>query len=118
MTKTEFKEKFKEGVNINMVIFLKTLRTVMTSDEIDKIIAYTPRLRERIWLKRFKKFYLANYTDSDAPFWLTLREIKSVELLKDVIGLMTLANKNVYHGESEKDDTAKHVTVKKHKKAK
>lgn len=103
MTKAEFKHKYKDGIGVQMANFLKTLHTVMTSEEIDKVINWTKNRKEKRWLIKFKKTYVENYKDWDQPFWGTLIAIESAELLRDIIGIMALSDKAVYKGEHEED---------------
>lgn len=102
MTKKEFKEKHKDGLNVGMVNFLKTLHIIMTGTEIDNLIGYTSG-REKRWLKKYKKYYREFIKDWDSPFWTTIMDIKSTELLRDIIGIMILGNKAVYNGEHEQE---------------
>ena len=118
MTKSEFKHKYKDGLNAGMVLFQKTLHTVMTTEEIDKVIDWANTRKEKKWLKNFKEVYREKAVDWDSiPFWGSFSAIESISLLRDVLGIMVLANKNTYHGENEKDDAdAEKPKTKKQKK--
>lgn len=103
MTKKEFQKKYPDGLNIQIVAFKKAIHMIMTTREIDKLIAQT-KGSERRWLKAFKKAYSEVVTDWDFPFEPYLNGIKSPTLLRDAIAIMCeLFKESVYKGENESD---------------
>ena len=104
-------------MNTAIVAFEKSLHTIMTTDEIDKVINHAT-WREKRWLKYFKNWYRENVKDWDVPIWASLPSIQSARLFADVIRYMVSATDTVYHGENEEGDADedKPKTAKKSKK--
>lgn len=100
MTKAEFQRKYPQGLNNIIYQFYKALHTIMTTSEIDHVIAYAPR-KEKKWLKDFKKAYSHVRDWGDLSIWVLLPMIASPALLSNVISVMVSENKEIYHGENE-----------------
>lgn len=102
MTKKEFNEKYPEGLNLEIVRYSKVLDTIMRGDEIDEIISHA-KGKERKWLVDYKKAYNAFTKEWDTPIWMTLADIESPILFRDIIVQMIASEDTIYRGENESD---------------
>lgn len=99
MDKEKFNEKYPDGLNNTIWLFKNALHSIMTTSEIDKVIK-SAKGSEKRHIKALKESYLASkLTAETADIWPVLMAINSADLLKNVIAVMVLNDKNVYRGE-------------------
>lgn len=85
----DLKDIYPQGLNSMLVAYHKSLDEIMRTEEIDRIINYTPSSRERRWLKRYKKAYLDAIDDMYMlSAWDFFPHCESPELLKNIFCYM------------------------------